>query len=233
VWLGFTSTTQITNGLTGPLVQTAQTLAEEYDESDLSLFVSSVPALPLPLCFRSDLPPTTIAVIGSPGPAPTITGAGGCQWQSGNVGCIATGFAFGPDLGGVSGTLPAPLPASTIAALSASDTDQQLTASWSAAVAPGDTLTVAATSSYTTPGLFGADPTRTYTNTLSCEVAPGASPFVFPAPDAAWAFQYPSQEVLLTVTNRANQTFPLSGVSYDFLLVSVVSSVNAVYSGSF
>jgi hypothetical protein len=73
--------------------------------------------------------------------------------------------------------------------------------------------------------LFGAGPSQTYANSLACQVAPSASPFVFPAADAVWALQYQSPAVSLTVTNMANQTFPLTGESYAFLLVHVVNSV--------
>jgi hypothetical protein len=229
VRLSFTSTTESPSGV---VAQIASSVAGVWDESDLSIFAGPGTALPLPLCTRSDQAVPTVAIVESPGPTPNITGTTGCEWVNYYPGCVASGFSFGPELGGFSGALPSPLPTGEIG-LTASYVGQSLTASWSAASGPDDALSVAVNSSYTTPGLFGAFPSQTYTNTLSCDVAPTAEPFVFPGADAAWALQYQSQNVVLTLTNISNQTFALTGVPYDFLLVYVVNSVNAIYRGPF
>ena len=230
VVLSFASTTASPSG---SATQTALTLSGTWDESDLSLLSGPGTALPLPQCTRSDQVGSVIAVLRAGFPAPNIAGTGGCQWASGSVGCAASGFSFGPELGGISGSLPPPLPAGEIGSLSASSAGQSLTASWSATPGPGDSVTVQAGSSYTAPGIFGADPGKTYSNSLSCVVDPGASPFAFPAADAAWALQYGSDTVSLTLTRVTNQVFPLSGGGYDFLVVNVVNSVGANYQGVF
>ncbi len=227
--LYFTSTTY---SPAGSVIQTAKTFGGAWDESDLSLFIMPGTPLPPPICFRSDQAIATVAILGSPGPTPNITGTSGCQWQIGNPGCTAAGFAFGPEAGGVTGTLPPPPPASEIASLTASDTGQPLTASWSATPAPADTVLLAASSTYTNPGLPGASEPQTYNNTLSCQV-PAAGPFSFPAADAAWAFQYAAQSVSLTITHTTSRAFPLTGSSYDFLMVNTVNSVNAAFFGPF
>ena len=222
VLLYFNSSTASPSGV---VTQTAQTWMGDYDASDLSLLVNPAPARALPLCTRSDQPVDGIIVM--PGPTPNFTGMSGCEWQNGLPGCIATGFSFGPELSGLSSTLPPPLPASEIGGLAAQYDGPQLRASWSVGGGADDRLSLAASSSYTTPSLFGADPPKTYTNTLSCEVAPGTMAFAFPAADAAWALEYGLPAVSLTLAKTTNQTFNLVGGPYDFLLLQMHHSVTA------
>ena len=203
----------------GVVTQTAQTWMGNYDASDLCLLVNPAPARALPLCTRSDQPVAGMIVM--PGPTPNLNGMSDCQWQNGSPGCIATGFSFGPELSGLSGTLPPPLPASEIGGLAAQYDGPQLRASWSVGGGTDDRLSLAASSSYTTPSLFGADPPKTYSNTLSCEVAPGMMAFAFPTTDAAWALEYGLPAVSLTLAKTTNQTFNLVGGPYDFLLLQM------------
>ena len=211
----------------GTVTQTAQTYSGSYDASDLSVLVNPVSAHPLPQCSRSDQASTGTIIIEDPGPVPEITGVSGCQWRSSYPGCVASGFSFGPELAGFSGTLPRPRQAGEITNLTAVYAGQQLTAWWSATPGPADGLSVAASSSYTDPSLFGADPVRTYTNTLSCRASSGATSFAFPGADIAWALQYSSPSVGLTLANATDQSFNLTGTPYDFLLVQAIGSVTA------
>jgi len=218
---------------TDAVAQTESTVVGAWDESDLSILVGPGTALPLPLCTRSDQAVPAAAIVELPGPMPRISGVSGCNWVNYYPGCIASGFSFGSDMGGISGSLPPPLPPGEVAGLLASYIGPSLTASWSAAPGPDDTLSVEVSSSYSTPEFFGKVG-NTYTNTLSCEAPATARQFAFPAADATWALQYSQyRTVVLTLTNTTLQTFPLTGASYDFLLVNVVNSVSVSYQGAF
>ncbi|HUI42886.1 MAG TPA: hypothetical protein VL523_13050, partial [Terriglobia bacterium] len=213
--LSFVSTTSAPSATITNITQSSQVWRAMYDASALAALATVIyPPLPGAFaCTYSPSPPSTdlkglyqLAGV----PAPVISGPSGCVWTagnqySGNIGnCVASSFTFGT----TSGSFPQPRPASVISTFSETRSGQQLTASWSAASNPDDTVTVTAGSHYSSPGPLGTGG-QYYSAQSSCRVSPLASPFVFPPSDAAQALGYAIPDpATMTLTDINYTAYP-------------------------